>query len=491
MILTTHQKEIYDVLYDFSTTKTPYNTILLNASAGTGKTYLLSVLIKQLLKNKDITKIDFICPTHVSLNIAKQKILDQNIILNEKIELSTIHSFLKYKKNVLHDGSIEYKRNYKLKLQIKSNIVIVDECSMIDDLMYHDLIEQCKKNKIIFNGDEIQLPPIGQLKSIVFNSNIKMVSLTEMIRTKSVKITDFVYKHRDCILKNIPIKIGKLIDNNEICLLRDKNKFILHFIENLKSNNILLAYHVKVVENYNKKIRENIFNKEILNYFEIGEYLIFNEHHRIYITNIENEIETIIFNTSEKVKVSNIILNKEKLKTIPITLTKTLPKNINDLICEGLENINSILKKDTFDIYNLTVIKLKFETPYDIKTISNTHIIQYNKMVNELLNILKKIYDDSLNIIEKMDVEMDIYTYQTNLNNKMQKIYDLFYGIIEEYAKLNYGYAMTVHKSQSATFENVYIDIEDIYKNKIEHEISKMLFTAITRASTKLVLFSS
>jgi exodeoxyribonuclease-5 len=48
-------------------------------------------------------------------------------------------------------------------------------------------------------------------------------------------------------------------------------------------------------------------------------------------------------------------------------------------------------------------------------------------------------------------------------------------------AQLNYGYCITVHKSQGSTFSNVYIDIADIFVNKSKDEVLKCLYTAITR----------
>jgi hypothetical protein len=495
MSLTKEQECIFNTLYEFSVSKTLYNMILLNASAGTGKTYLLSCLIKKLLQNENIKKIEFACPTHVSLNIAKTKILNQINTISDKLNITTIHSLLKYTQNIQHDGTIEYTRNYNKKISLECDLIIVDECSMIDNLMYLDLKNICKKNniKIIFNGDEYQLPPIGIEKSLIFTLDLKTITLNEMVRSKSQNITNFVYKHRECITKNIPIKIGKMINNNDICLIKNKQDFINAFIKDLNENNILLAYHVKVVEEYNKKIREIIFNKKILNYYENGEYLIFNEHHKIKTLNDNDEDEIIVFNTSEKVKVNSINIKTEKIKKNIITLTKTLTPEINKIICDELEKINNIIEKTQYEIYYLSVYKLTdLSKQYLIKTISNKHYSIFNNFLNVSLKHLKKIYDDSSKIIDNIATEdNNKNVMEANLNIKMKKIYNNFYDIIFEYAKLNYGYSMTVHKSQSATFDNVYIDIDDIHKNKNETEMKKMLFTAITRASYKLILHSN
>ena len=43
--------------------------------------------------------------------------------------------------------------------------------------------------------------------------------------------------------------------------------------------------------------------------------------------------------------------------------------------------------------------------------------------------------------------------------------------MIQPFANVNYGYAITCHKGQGSNFYNVFVDIEDIVKNNKEEEI--------------------
>ena len=61
-------------------------------------------------------------------------------------------------------------------------------------------------------------------------------------------------------------------------------------------------------------------------------------------------------------------------------------------------------------------------------------------------------------------------------------------NVIDIFAQLNYGYCITVHKSQGSTFKNVFIDLFDIFENKNKEEVLKCLYTAITRTSDSLEL---
>ena len=62
--------------------------------------------------------------------------------------------------------------------------------------------------------------------------------------------------------------------------------------------------------------------------------------------------------------------------------------------------------------------------------------------------------------------------------------------LIDKFADVTYGYAMTVHKSQGSTYERVFIDMKDIiHKNPKERESFQCLYTAITRASGEIHVY--
>jgi hypothetical protein len=61
-------------------------------------------------------------------------------------------------------------------------------------------------------------------------------------------------------------------------------------------------------------------------------------------------------------------------------------------------------------------------------------------------------------------------------------------NMIEPFASVNYGYAITCHKGQGTNFYNVFVDVDDIIKNVNENEAKKCLYTAITRTSNELHL---
>ena len=61
--------------------------------------------------------------------------------------------------------------------------------------------------------------------------------------------------------------------------------------------------------------------------------------------------------------------------------------------------------------------------------------------------------------------------------------------ITSSYLEVDYGYALTVHKSQGSTYDDVYIEYNNILSNLKEIERNKLLYTAITRCINKLHIY--
>ena len=78
------------------------NEILINSSAGTGKTFLITYFIKHIILNNTIDKNISVCtPTHTSLQELKSKLFkDDDNFDKSRVNLSTVHRFLDYKQKI-------------------------------------------------------------------------------------------------------------------------------------------------------------------------------------------------------------------------------------------------------------------------------------------------------------------------------------------------------------------------------------------------------
>ena len=268
---TNEQTVALKAMESFVQTENPNDFLILRGAAGTGKTSITSALIGYLNNLDKSYKIA--APTGRAARILGRK---------SKTCASTIHSMIY---NVIHDEATE-----SILLELKNTtdyfpvIYIVDEASMIpknpntDDELFHslhsllfDLICYVKranaKNKIIFLGDDYQLPPIDEKQSYAldkeflektFNLNGCTYQLTEVKRQ-----TDGSY-----ILENA-IEIRKAIDENRIKapisgtqnknIYEAANKYVKEINTVGFGNSVAIGVSHKANKFFNDLVRERIF----------------------------------------------------------------------------------------------------------------------------------------------------------------------------------------------------------------------------------------
>lgn len=244
-------------------------------------------------------------------------------------------------------------------------------------------------------------------------------------------------------------------------------------LENLKvmkSNNILpeniFNIYIEYVDKLNKIIDDNPIKIYELQVRKI------NSDENIYIDNFNNlkkKIEINIYKSKSKT-----LTNKDKIDII-----NNIDKNIN-FINNTVYKYHESLINDGLINENIT-----------IKTIHEDDAIKYNEIIEignvKLLKLKEKLYS-KINKIKDID-NVEKCNLFSIIEKKMNTLWKEWQNkIIDSIAQLNYGYCITVHKSQGSTFSNVYIDIADIFENKSKDEVLKCLYTAITRTSDSLEL---
>ncbi len=63
-----------------------------------------------------------------------------------------------------------------------------------------------------------------------------------------------------------------------------------------------------------------------------------------------------------------------------------------------------------------------------------------------------------------------------------------FWGFKEAFHQVRHAYAITAHRAQGSTYQQVFVDYKDILLNRTRHEAFRCLYVACTRASKRLVL---
>lgn len=448
-----------DFLYNYNLTKDQeyianelenfiYNSldfIIIQGSAGTGKTFLISQYARYLYRKNNNFVI--LAPTGRAAKILNEK---------SKFQTKTIHSEIySFYDKIIDLDNDEIKVYFKLKdLYYSNTIFIIDESSMISDMqlldenlvfgsgkLLSDLIEYIKNgvnNKIIFLGDEYQLPPINSNFSPAlnkeyleknFNLNGEKFFLNDIVRQKK----------NSFILKNANI-IKNHIDNKKFFNLKFEyshdfikiDDFINEYNFNNPGKDIIITSTNERAINYNNKIRKKLGYK---NNIEIGDILLNTKN--VYYNNIT------VFN-GEFFKVIDII-NHEK--------------------------------KDTF-IGNNEHIILEF---YDLK-LKNTfsgEIIKFKVFANSLFSKSSNIDFNLKKALINFCIE-DTYNQEYNIQHIDTNPY--FNSL-----QVKYGYAVTAHKAQGGEWDRVFID-PYYYNSPKTKEYFQWLYTSITRGKERIYI---
>lgn len=149
---------------------------VLNGAAGTGKTFTLQIILdvlNSLYRYENDKYYDVLmAPTGKAAKVLRQA--------TNKVA-TTIHGQLMSN----GDGGFVFNTGNKL----KSNVIVVDETSMLDTYLAKNLLEAISNgSKVIFLGDINQLPSIGAgnvLSDIIDSEKVKVVTLEVPKRQKA------------------------------------------------------------------------------------------------------------------------------------------------------------------------------------------------------------------------------------------------------------------------------------------------------------------
>ena len=152
------------------------NFLIITGGPGTGKTTIVSSIIDLYKKVNDLTyeklldEVVLLAPT----GRASKRLTEKSLF-----PASTIHSFLKWNKEADKFAVNEYNKS-------DAKLVIIDEASMIDVLLFSSLLKGLRSDtRIIMVGDYDQLPSVGPgqlLKDLIESNVLNVIALKDLYR---------------------------------------------------------------------------------------------------------------------------------------------------------------------------------------------------------------------------------------------------------------------------------------------------------------------
>jgi len=162
------KKTLHEVLSWLKNQHKPFLTI--GGYAGTGKTTLTALMRKLLREMAPKMTVAFCSYTGKATRVLEAT-LSLYGVKEKNDSITTIHSLI-YAPVLTSKGTIS---GWKLKDSIKADLIVVDEASMVDEKIWHDLLSF--RVPILAIGDHGQLPPIHGSFSLMKSPDIKLTTI--------------------------------------------------------------------------------------------------------------------------------------------------------------------------------------------------------------------------------------------------------------------------------------------------------------------------
>jgi len=348
------------------------------------------------------------------------------------------------------------------------NFVVIDEASMINQELYNLIIEKTRhsRTKVLYMGDPAQIPPVGEKASVVFQQDQtkEFHQLTKIERQNDTNPLAFVYSDLRNNLDTLDGGFQRKTNMNEmgegVIFTIDKREFREAILEKYKLPEFqkdtdfakVIAWKNDTVMMSNKVIREEIIGKDV-DIVEVGDILM---GYR---------------SVSEEKQRYNIIENSADYRVVK---KGELVEN-----AYGITGYEVQLRED------LARGQFKHQDVFIINTNDHANLHLYGEMHDFFRDMgksnkknWKKYYEfRRCNILTKT-----IEKYRNGLYRSSGDV------IVKD---LDYGYAITGHKSQGSTYSHVFVMENDINENWVMKERNQIKYVALTRPSISATVLTT
>lgn len=460
------QKAIDNIILFIATPFNPAKYIVgLTGAGGTGKTFITKYIISHCKYSNSVIKCT--SSTHKACRVFSQALDGKDV---DTIQ-STFGLRLDLRLEDFDPANPQFNPMAKPKLE-NIKLLLVDEASMLPSKLVTFICNECKKLeiKIIFIGDNYQLAPVNEKKSIAFDRCFEINQLKEIVRQAAnnpitnllellrYDIEHHTYRFLEYISKNIGVT--NYNDINEGFCICGKESFRhlinMSFNDEAYKKNIdmyrIIAYTNACVSGWNSYIRNTIIQDSDKNIITKNDLIMSYE-------TIVNEFMEIVINNSEEYIINDIVNFVDDTYGFKGFLVKF------QLIHGGMitRPLFIIDHRDKFTIqkYHKTITSLISSA----KSANGGTRVSKWKAYYEF----KKKYLIAANIIDR--------------NGKTLYSRDI-----------DYGFAITAHKSQGSTYDTVFIDVNDMVYDRMgkpyanQEDLLRRLYVGCSRARTELIL---
>lgn len=427
--------------------------MVLYGAAGTGKTSLINVLLDELESQEEPPMCVCTAPTNKAVDVIAQA--------TGRDFDKTIYSLLGLVLLDFSDGKPKLKKEHESHLS-NYEICIIDEASMVSNALLNEIQKQLRvytNLKVIYVGDRCQIPPVddanqGYMESVIFQLPYQ-VELTKVMRTADQNpILGMVTAMRTDMKSKVDLfeHTSKVAPDGTGVHFYDRangfmKKMIPYFTsEEFKKDSsfaMAVAYTNAAVDAINAEIRAALY-PDSKRMFEEGEEVRVTRTYGNDVHVGRGTIFSVLFNVEE-----HLIINSLEETEDP---------------CYGIPSYKVSVEN---------VVKRKKR-----KTHANGYIIRPDGL-EQFYNLRAA---EAIKAKERLEKE-DSHGHKLYTPKEAWQDYS---SLNHYFMWLGYIYALTAHKSQGSTIQNVFVVERNINRIQEDELRNKLKYTAFTRAAKEL-----
>lgn len=446
-IPTPQQREVFVMLEKFLPSTNEEECFILKGYAGTGKTTLISALVKILPKIR--LKSVLLAPTGRAAKVISNYSGRKAFTIHKKI----------YRKKVAASPEMNFVLGDNI---MENTLFIVDEASMISDQVHdysrqsllQDLISYVyngKNCKLMLVGDTAQLPPVGSAISPALNR--QFISDQFRLNVFTYELTDVVRQEKESGILFNATQLRELVRRGEETFPKFKlrgYKDIFRMTGERLVEGLNYAYDKYGMENTIVICRSN-------------------KNANAYNQNIRNRI---LYREEELSGGDHIMVVRNNYFWLK-------PEdNSGDFIANGdiakIRKVRRIEEQYGFRFADLVIELLDYpdEEPLSCKVLLDTLYTETPSLSNaENKRFYEAVLQDYMHI-ENKKLRMD----------ELKK--DPYYNALQ----IKFAFAVTCHKAQGGQWPAVFIDQGYLTDEMLNTEFLRWLYTGVTRSNMELFL---
>lgn len=450
---TAQQENSLEKISDFILSADDRKVFLLCGYAGTGKTTLVSALVKTMAQLE--RQCVLLAPTGRAAKVFSS--------YSGKAAF-TIHKWIYRQKSILDGSQFMLMENRAV-----NTLFIVDEASMIANeggsnfgtgALLDDLIEFVYSGRgcsMMLLGDTAQLPPVGELLSPALSADylrsmflaVDEVELTQVMRQldgsgilfNATMLRDIIRSGRNGFLPNV-----KLQGFADVCSVSGDE--LIEAIEGSYSSvgvedTIVLCRSNKRANVYNEGIRRRIlYREEELNR---GDMLM-------------------------------VVKNNYYWREVLAKEDKSL-----------LDKIEFIANGDAAEILRVGAAEEMYGFRFAEVTLS---FVDYEDCELDVMIMLDTLHSESPSLTREENERLFAAVWEDypEIRSKRKRMEEIRKNPYYNALQVKYGYAVTCHKAQGGQWRHVFLDQGYVTNEMMTADYYRWLYTAFTRASEKLFL---